>query len=411
MPDYNTFSQSLRATLKHLYDPDYLRRSNLAGWLGVADRYDTPSSVQNILIKAIEALRPAPKTPPLPSEQQNYDVLVYRYIQQSSQEEVSRQLGVSPRQLRRIQTIALDSLAAALWKTYGNEDAGSMISPAQPGEPGIPPGEGMADDFAWLKNAPVTVPTYPEELTQKSLGLLQPLADRHHVRLTYLAQSTLPTLAVQPVALRQILLSLLGEVIRMANDLDLEVSVEHIGAEVCFSVRQIPVAPRLPIDAESKGISDARQIASLSKGRLETLQSEAGIFIRLFLPAIDQIKIVAIDDNADIIELLQRYLAGTRYTLVGVNRAAQALETVLSEKPRLILLDVMIPEMDGWELLGQLHRHPLTTRIPVIICSILSQEELALTLGAVDFIQKPVHREILLQILDRVAAKLAPISP
>jgi CheY-like chemotaxis protein len=411
MPDFNEFSVSLRGALKHLYDPDFLRRSSLAGWFGVADRYDTPSLVQSILIKSIEAMRPAQNPPLFLSEQQNYDVLLYRFIQQSDQVEVAHQLGVSPRQLRRIQAIALEALAAVLWKTYGKEGAGFPAGAAPPDAPGDPSLQRVTDDFAWLKTAPVTDPAIPEEITQKSLALLQPLAERHNVRLSYRIGGPLPALAVHPIALRQILLSLLGETIRTSSGFNLEVGIEHVRAEVCFSIRRSPPAPEHLIDPESKGVLDARQIALLSNGRLETIQSGEGMCIQLCLPAIDQIKIVAIDDNADIIALLQRYLDGTRYILIGGNRALDALALIQREKPRMILLDVMIPELDGWELLGQLHRDPSTTHIPIIICSILAQEELASTLGAADFIQKPVRREILLQVLERVAAKLAQESP
>ena len=61
----------------------------------------------------------------------------------------------------------------------------------------------------------------------------------------------------------------------------------------------------------------------------------------------------------------------------------------------------MMPERDGWALLGELRAHPETRGIPVVVCTILSQGELALALGAADFIRKPVGRMGLLSALDR----------
>lgn len=68
--------------------------------------------------------------------------------------------------------------------------------------------------------------------------------------------------------------------------------------------------------------------------------------------------------------------------------------------PRIIVLDVMMPEIDGWEVLGRLRQHPLTSHIPIIICTILAEEELALSLGASGFLRKPVSREAFLGALD-----------
>jgi CheY-like chemotaxis protein len=70
------------------------------------------------------------------------------------------------------------------------------------------------------------------------------------------------------------------------------------------------------------------------------------------------------------------------------------------QAPQVIVLDVMMPERDGWTVLGQLREHPKTHDIPVIVCSILSQEQLALTLGAAQFLRKPVTRQALLSALD-----------
>jgi CheY-like chemotaxis protein len=66
----------------------------------------------------------------------------------------------------------------------------------------------------------------------------------------------------------------------------------------------------------------------------------------------------------------------------------------------------MMPEIDGWELLGKFRHHPQTGQIPIIVCTILSQKELALSLGASGFIHKPVTRQNLLLELDRQAELL-----
>jgi len=71
------------------------------------------------------------------------------------------------------------------------------------------------------------------------------------------------------------------------------------------------------------------------------------------------------------------------------------------------LLDVMLPGVDGWELLGRLREHPQLKGLPVIVSTILPQESLAMALGAAAFLCKPVTQEAFLQTLN----SLAPISP
>jgi CheY-like chemotaxis protein len=65
----------------------------------------------------------------------------------------------------------------------------------------------------------------------------------------------------------------------------------------------------------------------------------------------------------------------------------------------------MLPGIDGWELLGRLREHPQIGTAPIIVCTILPQEEFALTLGAAEFLRKPVSREALLSALDQALKK------
>jgi Amt family ammonium transporter len=80
-------------------------------------------------------------------------------------------------------------------------------------------------------------------------------------------------------------------------------------------------------------------------------------------------------------------------------------------QPRAILLDIMMPGLDGWELLERLREHPRTGGVPVIVCSIVPQESLARLLGAADYIRKPVTRRALLAALDRHVNSLAKAGP
>ena len=64
----------------------------------------------------------------------------------------------------------------------------------------------------------------------------------------------------------------------------------------------------------------------------------------------------------------------------------------------------MLPDMDGWELLAHLYEHPATRAIPIVVCSVIREEELALELGAAVYVPKPVRHGDLLAALDQALA-------
>jgi CheY-like chemotaxis protein len=73
-----------------------------------------------------------------------------------------------------------------------------------------------------------------------------------------------------------------------------------------------------------------------------------------------------------------------------------------------ITLDVMMPNLDGWQVLRGLTSNPATARIPVAICSVLKEPELAFSLGARAYLKKPVDRMELVATLARLLASASP---
>jgi CheY-like chemotaxis protein len=105
--------------------------------------------------------------------------------------------------------------------------------------------------------------------------------------------------------------------------------------------------------------------------------------------------VIVIDDNEGLIHLLQRYLTDDAYTVMSVPNSEQGLEIIPQLQPDAIILDVMMPGIDGWELLQRLRTRRETAYIPVIICSVINDPELAFALGASHYVSKPVTREAL----------------
>ena len=132
-----------------------------------------------------------------------------------------------------------------------------------------------------------------------------------------------------------------------------------------------------------------------------------GFSAELCCPSAAMTPVLVVDDHVDTLDLLQRYLADTPYTMLPVSDPQQVVELAAAHQPCAILLDVMMPAMDGWAVLMQLRQDERTAHLPVLVCTILDQSELALSLGASGFLHKPVTRLALLAALDAHGAAQA----
>ncbi|MFZ7132020.1 MAG: winged helix-turn-helix domain-containing protein [Eubacteriales bacterium] len=103
-------------------------------------------------------------------------------------------------------------------------------------------------------------------------------------------------------------------------------------------------------------------------------------------------KIVIIEDELNIYELIKFNLENNGYQVIGVHDGALAIEVVLAEKPKLILLDIMLPHKDGITICREVRENPEISKIPIIILTAKETEfdkVLGLEIGADDYITKP----------------------
>ena len=106
-----------------------------------------------------------------------------------------------------------------------------------------------------------------------------------------------------------------------------------------------------------------------------------------------------IDDDPAVRDLLSRHLMNSGYRVTTASDGASGLQEAREARPDAITLDVLMPQMDGWTVLNRLKDDPETADIPVIIISILDNREFGFSMGAADYLPKPVSRERLLQTL------------
>jgi CheY-like chemotaxis protein len=119
-----------------------------------------------------------------------------------------------------------------------------------------------------------------------------------------------------------------------------------------------------------------------------------------------------VDNNADFVALVTRYLEETDWEVVGANSVEEALRLATLQQPHAVLLDVVIPDRDGWDCLQVLKQTPIIRHVPVIICSVLDEPGIATALGAAAYLLKPISSRQLLKVLATVTVPAAsPAHP
>lgn len=116
--------------------------------------------------------------------------------------------------------------------------------------------------------------------------------------------------------------------------------------------------------------------------------------------------ILIVDDEPENIELLNRRLSRRGFTVLGATSAEEGLSVALAEQPHLILMDIKMPNLDGFDAMRMLQADPGTAGIPVIALTAHAMQEdrdRALTAGAKDYETKPVD-------LDRLLAKIRHLT-
>ena len=113
--------------------------------------------------------------------------------------------------------------------------------------------------------------------------------------------------------------------------------------------------------------------------------------------------VLAIDNDEDSIDIIRKSL-GKNYRVVGLFSGEGAVEKAKEIKPIAITLDIMMPRKDGWQVLRELKSTPETQDIPVIILSIVDDKKLGFSLGAAEYMVKPLNKDVLLRRLKSLGA-------
>lgn len=118
--------------------------------------------------------------------------------------------------------------------------------------------------------------------------------------------------------------------------------------------------------------------------------------IETALPKLSAKTVLVVDDNPAMIKEISKYLATAGYNPIGTTSGMKTLELAEQYQPFAITLDVIMPNVDGWEVLRAIKNNEKTKHIPVIVVSIVNESATGFALGAVGYIHKPLDKKILI---------------
>jgi CheY-like chemotaxis protein len=155
---------------------------------------------------------------------------------------------------------------------------------------------------------------------------------------------------------------------------------------------------------EANGFTTGRELlAGIYDGSLDLVVAPShGSVVTWRIPIGKPTTVLIIDDDEQTRDLYRRYLSGGSYVVRAFVGDQPLIELLFAERPDVILLDVLMPGMGGWHVLETLKAFPETADIPVIVCSVLGQPDLALSLGAAQVLVKPIGQDTLLRTLQTV---------
>jgi signal transduction histidine kinase/CheY-like chemotaxis protein len=150
--------------------------------------------------------------------------------------------------------------------------------------------------------------------------------------------------------------------------------------------------------------------SELGKGTTFVVQFPTKMASRQIIPELEQAlpvlkdkqpTILIIDDDENVRDLLSRHIKQLGYQVVTAQSGLEGLQLAHQIKPQLITLDVMMPQMDGWAVLAELKDDSRVKHIPVIMLSMIENHELGYSLGAAEYLLKPVDQHQIAQVLNK----------
>lgn len=306
------------------------------------------------------------------------------------------------------------------------------LSKIEAGKVELTPSNFMAKDFLFL-----------------SVENIRALADEKGVKINIHVDDTIEINSDEG-RLYQIITNVIGNAIKFTSEGEINISCEEAANKITLKVQDTGIGiskEQLPFifkefrqadgstsrsyEGTGLGLAIAKKIIHQLKGEI-TCESEVGVgsVFKIVIPktwdteiiveepqytseresentdeterTAEQQTILVVDDDHEFVTQLSENLKTNGFNVIHSTSGKDAIEMAIKHKPLAITLDIVMPEMDGWEVLLRLKKNNTTAHIPVIIISNSEEADTSLALGAVGYIQKPVEKDILLQEIENI---------
>lgn len=366
-----SFVEQVKQALEKLYDFQALQDNALAH--GLNPQQPAAHQLRRKLIDAIESLNPGADVAAHSGTVRIYNLIYMHYVGRLTIQQAAWEVGISLRQAYRDLRRGQELVSAVLYAELSDK----------------PQAHSVSDELTRLGDN--TSVTALQAMLDQAIRPAQVLADKYNVTIHLEAPADPIMLTTNHIIGQQILTHILSQVIQQISPASLSIKLldDSDFVRMRYAVASQVSLPVLPI---------LRQMLEQINWRLHTEISEGVEELRLSAPR-RRVLLLVIDDNEGLVHLLQRYLTDGIYTVVPVTNTEEGLVHIQHIQPDAIILDVMMPGMDGWELLQRLRTKTETQHIPVIICSVINDPELAFALGASQYVAKPVTRDALVTAL------------
>ena len=398
------FTQHIRFALYHLFEVSVLDKGPariLAPWLRqVCEPMDQTSAGQQLhrlLVETIERLKPAePLDANLPRHR-TYLILKRRYLDGAPIQHLEVEFNSSSRQFRRDNHRAVEELALQLWNLAPQAAQAAVAAAGR--TDGTKPDSALADFDRSISAINLL------DLVVDAAQTLSVIISSTHTQVVADISAELPPVTADRVALRLALIKLLRAAIAHSPTRTLRLHASQIQDGIMLMVDGV-----CDLKTSDAAFAEAAQMFALADGRLELESTESDpagtVCIAARLETQQRMTVLVIDDDPAMGRIIQRYLTLKPIRVVSCSSTDNALKMARDLQPILILLDVLMPRRDGWEVLQELKANPDTYHINLAVCSIWDERELALSLGADLFFQKPIGRAELLECIEaRVPAR------
>lgn len=382
------FTRQVKEALEHLYNLPYLQRHPLVLEGGVTAERATEISGQRLrqeLAAAIETLNPGAGVPFHAPHARIYNLIRLRYVEGMTVREAGHELGLSLRQAHRDLRRGEENVAAVLWTRR-------PTSPSQ--KPSAIQISSFQAEMARLESHPRPIDMCA--LIQRAQAAVEQQALQRDVQFCAEIPEEPVILSADPVIAEQVLVNTLSYAVQQAYPGTLHLALTTGEERTSLTLRYDP-EPEMA-NAPVVNLVIAQLADRLGWTVRQEEQTEGTRAVILHMTAHGP-TVLIIDDNEGLVELLERYLTDQACRVVAAANGQEGLRLAQELTPDAIVLDVMMPGMTGWEVLQRLHNSPQMANVPVVICSVINNPELAYSLGASLFLPKPVSRNDVLNAL------------